>query len=391
MVLTSCSARTITGEITSAPPPVRQTTDAEFSPTGEIEYRDKSLLGAHFVNFSITEFPIPDFGRGYGGAIAKLETYILVATASGSFIQVDLLNDKIVASNLPKLNMGEVEFGSSKRITDAETLPRVHDLVVNGTEVYVSYDRYDPSVDGVRFVISRIIGIGTWVDIYVSPVLESSIFPLGSGGAMTLNPSLDSLFFSVGDFSLDEARGLDSDFAAQSDTLPWGHILKMDLDTLDIQLFSKGHRNPLGLLFVDDYLLSSEMGPRGGDEINLIESGKNFGWPYESFGTRYDSLIRYESPVNTNNLDLFTEPIWTFLDSVAPTQMIQSSFFGLSSNNVLMGSLVGESLFSFRYLEGRIQFMEQILVNSRVRDLMEFGNLILLLTDTGTMKVIAAV
>ncbi len=389
--VTSCSAQTTTGETTSLSTSLSQTTDTEVSTTYEVDYRDKSLLGAHFVNFSLAEFPIPDFGRGYGGAIVKLESFILVATSSGRFIQIDLLNDKITASDLPKLNMGEVEFGFSKRITETETLPRVHDLVTNGTQVYVSYDRYDPTVDAIRFVISRFDGIDTWVDLYVSPVLESSLFPLGSGGAMTLSPSLDSLFFSIGDYSLDEARGLKSDFAAQSDTLPWGHILRMDLNSLDVQLFSKGHRNPLGLLFVDGHLLSSEMGPRGGDEINLIESGKNFGWPYESFGTRYESLIRYGPPAKTDISDLFTEPIWTFLNSVAPTQMIQSNFFGSSTNNVLMGSLVAESLFSFRYLDGRIQFIEQIQVNARVRDLVEFGNLILLLTDNGTIKVLTAV
>lgn len=205
---------------------------------------------------------------------------------------------------------------------------------------------------------------------------------------MTFSPSLDSIYFSVGDFSLDREQGLDSDFAPQSDNLPWGHILKIDLKSLRVEFVSKGHRNPLGLLFVDGQLLSSEMGPRGGDEINLIESGKNYGWPYQSFGTYYESLSRYEPPTDWNDQESFTDPIWTFLVSVAPTQMIQSDLFGSITDGVLMGSLLAESLFSFQYANGRIQSIQQILVNSRIRDLLEIGDRILLLTDLGTIKIV---
>ena len=50
-----------------------------------------------------------------------------------------------------------------------------------------------------------------------------------------------------------------------------------------------GHRNPLGLAFAPDgRLWSSEMGPRHGDELNLIEPGKNYGWPQASYGSHYE-------------------------------------------------------------------------------------------------------
>jgi glucose/arabinose dehydrogenase len=52
---------------------------------------------------------------------------------------------------------------------------------------------------------------------------------------------------------------------------------------------SMGHRNPLGLAFAPDgRLWSSEMGPRHGDELNLIEPGKNYGWPQASYGSHYE-------------------------------------------------------------------------------------------------------
>jgi glucose/arabinose dehydrogenase len=55
------------------------------------------------------------------------------------------------------------------------------------------------------------------------------------------------------------------------------------------ETWSTGHRNPYGLAFAPDgRLWSEEMGPRGGDELNLIEPGKNYGWPLVSEGDNYD-------------------------------------------------------------------------------------------------------
>lgn len=53
--------------------------------------------------------------------------------------------------------------------------------------------------------------------------------------------------------------------------------------------YTMGHRNVLGLSFAPDgRLWETEMGPRGGDEVNLIVEGKNYGWPKASYGTHYD-------------------------------------------------------------------------------------------------------
>jgi glucose/arabinose dehydrogenase len=52
--------------------------------------------------------------------------------------------------------------------------------------------------------------------------------------------------------------------------------------------WSMGHRNPLGIAFAPDgRLWSSEMGPQGGDELNLILPGRNYGWPQASYGSHY--------------------------------------------------------------------------------------------------------
>ncbi len=58
--------------------------------------------------------------------------------------------------------------------------------------------------------------------------------------------------------------------------------------TRDSAIWSYGHRNPLGIAFAPDgRLWSSEMGPQGGDELNLILPGRNYGWPLASYGSHY--------------------------------------------------------------------------------------------------------
>ncbi len=59
------------------------------------------------------------------------------------------------------------------------------------------------------------------------------------------------------------------------------------------EIYSLGHRNPLGLYFhpVTGELWSTEEGPQGGDELNLIKAGKNYGWPLVSLGRNYDGSI----------------------------------------------------------------------------------------------------
>jgi glucose/arabinose dehydrogenase len=73
------------------------------------------------------------------------------------------------------------------------------------------------------------------------------------------------------------------------------------------EIYTLGHRNPLGLAFnpANGELWSTEQGPQGGDELNLIQAGKNYGWPRVSLGRNYDgtrvgegfSAAGYEEPV----------------------------------------------------------------------------------------------
>ncbi len=86
------------------------------------------------------------------------------------------------------------------------------------------------------------------------------------------------------------------------------------------EIWAYGLRNAEGLAFnpVDGKLWEQEHGPKGGDEINIIEKGKNYGWPVVSYGVNYDG-----SPVGTGKQRApgITDPIWHWTPSIAPSGM----------------------------------------------------------------------
>ncbi|NHB84595.1 PQQ-dependent sugar dehydrogenase [Tessaracoccus sp. HDW20] len=83
--------------------------------------------------------------------------------------------------------------------------------------------------------------------------------------------------------------------------------------------WSIGHRNPLGLAFdADGRLWSSEMGPKGGDEINLIRPGANYGWPEASNGSNYDGS---DIPDHRQG-DGFTAPLLWWNPSISPGSLM---------------------------------------------------------------------
>jgi glucose/arabinose dehydrogenase len=78
---------------------------------------------------------------------------------------------------------------------------------------------------------------------------------------------------------------------AQDRNVDLGKIIHMTAEGQRIggRYYSMGHRNVLGLAFAPDgRLWATEMGPRGGDELNLILQGRNYGWPVVSYGSHYD-------------------------------------------------------------------------------------------------------
>lgn len=109
------------------------------------------------------------------------------------------------------------------------------------------------------------------------------------------------------------------------------------------RFYSYGHRNNLGLaLAPDGRLWATEMGPRGGDELNLIELGRNYGWPLASYGSHYSGR-----PIPDDHQGKgFAEPKLWWNPSIAPAGMIiySGDLFPQWKGDAIFGALVGQAL-----------------------------------------------
>ncbi|HET9428386.1 MAG TPA: PQQ-dependent sugar dehydrogenase [Allosphingosinicella sp.] len=109
------------------------------------------------------------------------------------------------------------------------------------------------------------------------------------------------------------------------------------------QIWSLGQRNPLGLAFAPDgRLWEVEMGPRGGDEMNLIERGANYGYPIVSNGDHYDGR---EIPDHSTRPE-FNAPEITWTPVISPSSLIfyTGSMFPQWRGDALIGALSGKAL-----------------------------------------------
>lgn len=135
-------------------------------------------------------------------------------------------------------------------------------------------------------------------------------------------------------------------------------------------IYSYGHRNPQGLAFhpVTGDLWEHEHGPKGGDEINIIEAGKNYGWPVISYGINY-SGTKFTDITEKEGME---QPIHYYKPSIAPCGMtfLDSDVYPDWKNNLFIGSLRFEYLERIVLNDNQVVYQEKLLeeLKSRVRD-----------------------
>ena len=109
------------------------------------------------------------------------------------------------------------------------------------------------------------------------------------------------------------------------------------------ETWSTGHRTPYGLAFAPDgRLWELEHGPRGGDELNLIEPGKNYGWPLVSYATNYNG-VPIPSPDTRDDL---TKPVIYWTPVIAPGNLVfyKGAMFPQWQGSALISGIATQSL-----------------------------------------------
>lgn len=187
-----------------------------------------------------------------------------------------------------------------------------------------------------------------------------------AGGRMVFQaPS--SIILTSGDFHLDGMRSAGPGIAQDPDAM-YGKTLLVDVETGEGRILSMGHRNMQGIAALKDgTVLVAEHGPRGGDELNIIEDGLNYGWPLESYGTTY-SGTPIPGAISFGRHDSFARPVFAWMPSVAVSGMALINGFDESwEGDLLVSALSDLSLFRIRMEGQRPVYSERIEIGSRVR------------------------
>jgi glucose/arabinose dehydrogenase len=137
------------------------------------------------------------------------------------------------------------------------------------------------------------------------------------------------------------------------------------------EIWSYGHRNPQGLAIHPSTgnLWSHEHGRRGGDELNIIEPARNYGWPVIGYGTGYDGTKIHEG----THRDGMEQPVKHWTPAIAPSGMTfyTGKLFSAWGDNLFIGALAGRMLLRLELdNEGRVVSEEHLLkeLKERIRD-----------------------
>ena len=215
-------------------------------------------------------------------------------------------------------------------------------------------------------------------------------------GAKILFLSDGTLLISSGDGfdHREQAQFLDNHFGKlirinKDGSIPDDNPFIKDNRALD-DIFSYGHRNPQGLIQLNDgQIIEHEHGPFGGDEINIIQSGKNYGWPAITYGRDYSGAII--SPFT--EMDGMEQPIKYWVPSIAPSGMIYytGDNFPEWKNSLMISSLKAKKVSKISFNETLNSSEDNLFqeLNHRFRNILQHPNgNILLLTDGPRGKLI---
>lgn len=320
--------------------------------------------------------------RSAAGERFRLET---VGEISGELWSMDFLDD---GSILATEKGGQLWlFHDGKRSGPIEATPRVwfggqgglhsvkaHPDYKNNRWIYLSFAKSSPQGSMTAIVRGRIRN-NRWVDEQVIYEAAPDLY-LDSQAhyGSRLAFSGEYLYFSIGDrLQQDKAQDLGNPYGKIHRTFADGRVPKDNPFAARSgavpTIWSYGHRNPQGLTVhpVTRELWATEHGPRGGDELNLILKGANYGWPAVTFGTNYDGTIIS----NDTQRDGMESPKtqWTPSIGVSAVTFYTGDRFATWKNQLLVAGLARQELRLVRIASGKV-IKEEVVFSGlgRIRD-----------------------
>ena len=337
-------------------------------------------------------------GSGY---IDFYEDNIIVLSARGILVFKKNIDDADEDFQQIKNNINEFidinEFKKSKQYNWFS----LKDILIVNEKIYISYTE---EIEKDCWNTSIIYGDMNYEDINFKRLFSSkecvhseknidNEFNAHQSGGKIVNFDDNHILISIGDY---RERHLAQDIKSV-----FGKIIKLNTDNGNYEIISMGHRNPQGLFFdkESNFILETEHGPAGGDEINLIDVTQinknkiqNYGWAISSAGEHYGgknekNKIKYEKyPLyKSHSQHGFIEPLKSFVPSIGISEIVK-----IESNRYVVSSLIDKSLYFFELNNSReIISLDRVGVFERIRDLSFSNNkLYLFMESTASIGVI---
>lgn len=334
-----------------------------------------------FGTLNLKEYPLPFEDSYPTGPFEKLDkNQYLFITKCGD-IHFTKLDKEVVINKSWKLSKyypgheSSTEESDAKNVVYCKDLSGVKDILLLNNTLYVAYTVWDDQFNGVRLAVSEfeidrdIYEINFKREIYLSrPAIKEPILGHQVGGKLAIGENDHTLYVSIGDFSKPER--------VQDNTTSIGKVIRIDLKRLNAEVFASGLRSPSGSLFYDretNELWSTEHGPRGGDEINLIKRNRNYGWPIVSYGTIYerDGMGNYYGN-KFNSHEGYEKPVMTFLPSIGIGPIAKYASTGKNDywdGNYFFAGMASQTLYRAKKEGASFVYAEPVFTGYRIRAL----------------------
>jgi cytochrome c2 len=334
--------------------------------------------------------------KGRGGAMVTDSLDVFIIDREGGVLFLDLESFEMLETDVPELPMG-IELLIESDLMDRSDFMLRHFRVsgahverasVNQYTLFVYHHYYDGqcftsklSRMSLRKAENKITSESGWEEVFST---EPCLQPIDEGlyederwafaghmsGGRIIRYDENHLLLTVGDYHFD---GFHVEAVSMDPENPYGKFILVNVNSGEWSIYAKGSRNAQGLYRDKEGIIwSTEHGPQGGDELNIVERGKNYGWPVESLGINYRNRPWVISE-NQGRHDEYDAPIFAWANGLGISDLIriESEKFKLWAGDLIVTTMSNRTLHRLRpdRTNSRIIYNEIIDIGHRIRNI----------------------